>query len=131
VQARQNVVEVVTGTVDEADGVLDGPVDLHELPRPRLAVEHVDVLRDDPVQHAAAFELDEHRVRTVGLLVAQPDEALAVELPEARRVGAPGVDVRDLHRVDVRPQAGPRRAEVGDVGRHGDPRAGQGHDRTR
>ena len=40
----------------------------------------------------------------VGLLVAERGEALAVEAPEAHRVGAEGVDVRDLHRVDVLPQ---------------------------
>src|SRR6185312_10056674 len=47
----------------------------------------------------------------------------AVEVPEALGVRPPRIDVRDLHRVDVLPQPGSGRAEVGDPGRHRDPRA--------
>ena len=68
-----------------------------------------------------AFQLGEHAVRLVGALVDERGEAVAVEAPEAVGVAPPGVDVRDLHRVDVLPEAGAGRAEVRDPGRHRDP----------
>ena len=95
--------------------------------RARQRVQPVDVLRDHARDQPAALELGDRAVRAVGLLAVEDREALAVEVPEARRVAPPDVDVGDLHRVDVRPQAGHRRAEVGDAGRHGDAGAGQ-HD---
>ena len=58
-----------------------------------------------------ALELDQRAVRPVGQLLAERREALAVEAPEAHRVLAKRVDVRDLHRVDVLPQ--PRAAANG------------------
>ena len=57
-----------------------------------------------PETQPAPLELGHRAVRAVGLLAVQHREALAVEGPEARRVAAPDGDVRDLHRVDVRPQ---------------------------
>src|SRR3954470_2259665 len=108
--------------------MLDRAVDLDQLRRARLAVQHVDVLRDDGVELAAALEGDQRAVRSVGLLALERLEAIAIEVPEALRVGAPRIDVRDLHRVDVLPQPGAGRAEVGDPGRHRDPRAGQRDD---
>ena len=77
-----------------------------------------------------ALQLDERAVGAVGLLALERREALAVEAPEAHGVGAEGVDVRDLHRVDVLPQPRARRAEVGDARRHRDARAGQRDDRA-
>src|SRR5919112_6193517 len=65
----------------------------------------------------------------VGPLVAERLEPFAVEAPEALGVRAPRVDVRDLHRVDVLPDAGARRAEVRDPGGNRDPGAGQRDDR--
>ena len=45
------------------------------------------------------------RCAPLGSLVAERLEAVAVEAPEALGIRAPGVDVRDLHRVDVLPDA--------------------------
>ena len=84
------------------------PVDLDELARARPAVEHVDVLGDDRVEVAAALELDQRAVGAVGLLALERLEAVAVEVPEALGVRAPGVDVGHRHRVDVLPQPGAR-----------------------
>ncbi len=106
-------------------------MDLHELPSARRRVQAVDVLRDDRVQHAAALELGERVVGAVGPLVAQGLEALAVEAPEALGLAAEDVDVGDRHRIDVLPQPRTRGTEVGDPGRHRDPRAGERDDRLR
>src|SRR5947209_18909603 len=70
-------------------------------------------------------------VRAIGLLVMKRFKALAIEAPEAFWVAAKHVDVSDLHRVDLRPQPGLRRAEVRNPGRHRDPCTGQRHHRTR
>ena len=83
-----------------------------------------------PVEQPAPLELGQRLVRAVGPLVARAREARPVEGPEARRVALEDVDVGDLHRVDVLPQPRPGRAEVGDPGRHRDPRAGQRDRRT-
>ena len=94
----------------------------------RLAVQAVDVLGDDGVEQAGALERGQRLVGAVGLLVLERGEAVAVEVPEALGVAPEDVDVRDLHRVDVLPQPGAGRAEVGDPGGHGDPGAGEGDD---
>ena len=64
--------------------------------RPRPGVQPVDVLRDHRVEQPGVLELDERRVRPIGLLVLERLEALAVEAPEAspgrggtRRCGRP------------------------------------------
>src|SRR4051794_22678103 len=129
-QPRADLGERVLRAALQARRVLDRAVHLDQLPRAGLAVQHVDVLRDDGVELAAALELDQRAVRAVGLLALQRLEAVAVEVPEALRIGAPGIDVRDLHRVDVLPQPGSGRAEVGDPGRHRDPRARERDDRA-
>ncbi len=121
--------EVRRGAAVQAGGRRDRPVDLHELPRARHAVQAVDVLRDDRVQDAALLELDEGEVRAVGLLAVERLEAVVVEGPEARGVAPPRVDVGDLHRVHVAPDPAAGRAEVRDPGRHRDAGAGQRDDR--
>ena len=97
---------------------------------PARGVQPVDVLGDHRVEQPGPLELGQRLVRAVGLLVLQRLEAAAVEVPEALGVAPEDVDVGDLHRVDVLPQAGARRAEVRDPGRHRDPRPGQRHDRA-
>jgi hypothetical protein len=81
-------------------------VDLDQVLCPRRPVQAVDVLRDDGLHDAAALQLDERTVRAVRRLVPQHREAVAVEVPEALRIAPEDLDVRDLHRVDVLPQAG-------------------------
>ena len=109
--------------------MVDRPVDLDELPGAGAAVQPVDVLGDDGVEDArAARARPAPRARRSGSLSRSALEAVAVEVPEALGVAPEHVDVRDLHRVDVLPQPGAGRAEVGDPGRHRDPRAGQGDD---
>src|SRR5215218_300065 len=103
----------------------DRAVDLDQVARPRQPVQAVDVLRDDRLDDPAALELHQRLVRAVRPLPAQGREAVAVELPEPRRVALEDLDVGDLHRVDVRPQPGARRAEVRNAGRHRDARAGK------
>src|SRR5262245_4260386 len=49
----------------------------------------------------------------------------AVEAPEPGRVAAEGVDMRDLHRIDLLPEPLTRGAEVRDPAGHGDAGAGQ------
>ncbi len=68
---------------------------------------------------------------TIGPLVAERLEAGPVVRPEAGRVAFEDVDVGNLHRVDVGPEAGLRRAEVGNPGWNRDPGAGQHHGRAR
>ena len=90
----------------------------------------VDVLRDRRRRAARARSSSASASwAPLGSLVAERGEARAVEAPEALRVAPEGVDVRDLHRVDLLPQPRAGRAEVGDPGRHRDPRAGEGDDR--
>ena len=108
------------------EAVRDRTVDLDHILRPGGGVQAVDVLRDD-----RDAELRQRAVRAVGLLALERREAVAVEAPEALRVAPPDGDVGDLHRVDVGPQPGARRAEVGDPGRDGDARPGEGDDRPR
>ena len=93
-------------------------MDLDQLTRPSLAMEHVNVLRDHTVQQPAALELDEREVGVVGLAVAQGREAFPVEGPEALGLMTKYLDVGDLHRVDVCPQASARGAEVWNPRRH-------------
>ena len=114
----------------QARGRPDRPVDLDRL-RARRGVQPVDVLGDHAGDEPAPLQLGDRAVRAVGLLAVEDREALAVEGPEALGVAAPDGDVRDLHRVDVRPQPGHRRAEVGDPGRHRDPRPRQDDHRPR
>jgi hypothetical protein len=78
----------------------------------RLGVKAVDVLGDHALEHPPALELRERPVGGVGLLAVEGLEARPVEVPEAPRVAVEGVDVGDLHRVDLLPQALPGRAEV-------------------
>ena len=66
-----------------------------------------------------------------GCFVAEVGEARPVVAPEAARVAVEGVDVGDLHRVDLRPQPRPRGAEVGNPRGHRDPGPGQRDDRAR
>ena len=105
----------------QARGGADRAVDLDRI-GPRAGVQAVDVLRDHARDQPAPLELDDGAVGAVGLLAVEDREALPVEGPEARRVAPPHVDVRDLHRVDVRPDARLRGAEVRDAGRDGDAR---------
>ncbi len=72
---------------------------------------------------AALLELRERAVGVVWLLRAELVEARAVVAPEASRVRVEGVDVGDLHRIDVLPEARAGRAEVRDARRHRDARA--------
>ena len=72
-------------------------------PRAGLAMEHVDVLGDHRVQQAALLERHERAVGAVGQLRAERREALAVEAPEAHRIAAEDLDVRDRHRVHPAP----------------------------
>ena len=104
---------------------------LDQLGRAGLAVQHVDVLRDHRIEHAGALERHQRVVGGVRLLAAEGREALAVEAPEAHGVAVKGVDVRDLHRVHLLPQARVRRTEVGDPRWHRDARTGQRDDRAR
>ena len=114
-----HVGERVARAARRARGVLDRAVHLDELARPRPAVEAVDVLRDHGVEpRPRRSSSTSASWAPLGRLSSSACEALAVEAPEAVRVAPPGVDVRDLHRVDVRPQPG-RRA----CGSRGCPRA--------
>ena len=67
------------------------------------------------LEQPAALELGEHLVGAVGLHSAQPAQARAVELPERDRVRPEGVDVGDLHRVDLLPEPLPGRPKVGNA----------------
>src|SRR5438105_1439064 len=91
----------------------------------------IDVLRDHRVEQPSPLELGEREVGSVRALVLERLEPPPVEVPEALRVSVEHVDVRDLHRVDVRPDARPGRAEVRDPRGHGDPGAGQRDGRLR
>src|ERR671924_1370645 len=71
-------------------------------------------------RHTRSFHVT--GVQTCALPILEPPEALGV--------GAPCVDVGDLHRIDVLPQAGPGGAEVGDARRDRDARAGERDDRA-
>ena len=62
----------------------------------------------------------------VRLLLAEHLETLPVEAPETGRIAFEGVDVGDLHRVDLLPDPLARRAEIRDPAGHGDPRARSG-----
>ena len=84
-QPREHAAERRPLAARQARARRDRAVHLDELPRARLAVQHVDVLRDDRVQQPAALELGQRAVRAVGLLVAERLEAVAVEAPEALR----------------------------------------------
>ncbi len=94
---------------------------------PAEPMEPVDVLGDHAAEEAPALELRECLVRRVRTSVVEAREPFAVEPPEAVRVAVERVDVGDLHRVHVAPQAGPRGAEVRDARGHGDTRPGQRH----
>jgi hypothetical protein len=90
-------------------------VDLDHTLGTGLGVEGVDVLGDHRLQEAAPLELRQRLVGPVRLHVGKHLQALAVEAPETGRIAAEGVDVRDLHRVDLLPDAHAGRPEVGDT----------------
>ena len=125
-----HVFQFIPWTTDKTGRMGDRAVHLDQVLRPGPLVQPVDVLGDHRVEQPGPLELDERGVRAVRLLVPERLEALAVEAPEPLRVAAEGVDVGDLHRIDVGPQPGSRRAEIGDSRRHRDPGAGQRHDRV-
>ncbi len=103
-------------------------MDLDHTLRPRGAMEAIDVLGDDRSYQASLLELGQDAVGAIGLLGAKLVKARPVVAPEARRVAMEGVDVGDLHRVDVLPHAGSGCAEVGNARRHRNAGTGQ-HDR--
>ena len=129
-QAHAHLLQRHARATQQTRAAGDAAVHLDQLARARLAVQHVDVLRDHRVEQPVALHRHERVVGAVGELAAERREALAVEAPEAHGVAAEGVDVRDLHRVDLLPHARARRAEVGDAGRHRDAGARQRHDRA-
>src|SRR5205807_6744219 len=92
-EPRARVLEGILRAAGKARTRCDRAVHLDQLACPSLRVQPVHVLRDHGVEHAAALELHQRRMRAVGLLVAQGREALAVEAPEALRVAAEGIDV--------------------------------------
>src|SRR4051794_25585771 len=116
-------VEVEAAAALQADRVRNGAVHLDQVFRSGGAVQPVDVLRDHGADQSAPLELRDDLVRTIRPLVAQRHEALRIEVPKAVGVAPEGVDVRDLHRVDLLPHPLPGRAEVGDPRWNRNPRS--------
>ena len=92
----------------EAARGADRAVHLDHVPRAGPLVQAVDVLRDHRLHEPGPLELGERGVAGVRLARGEHLEAQRVELPDRSRVAPPGVDVRDLERVVLRPDA-PRR----------------------
>jgi hypothetical protein len=103
-------------------------VDLDQLARAGLAMQLIDVLGDHGLEQARGLHRGERAVGGIGLLVRERVEALRIEAPEALGVAPEGIDVGYLHRVYALPQAGPRRAKVGDPRGHRDARTGERDD---
>ena len=91
--------------------------------RARLRVQPVDVLGHDRVQLPARTRARPAPAwAPLGSFSSSVGEPGPIEAPEALRVAVEGVDVGDLHRVDLLPQPLARGAEVGDPRGDRDPR---------
>src|SRR4029077_6533027 len=126
VEQLLDLLEAERGTTRPAGAGLDRAVYLDHPLGSGLVVQHVDVLRDHRLELIAPLELGQGSVGVVRLDGAQAVETRAVEAPELWRIALERIDVRDLHRIDVLPEALSGRSEVRDPARDGDPRPGEG-----
>ena len=78
---------------------------LDDLLRAGTLVEAVDVLRHDRADPAALLELRDCAVPVVRLRLREHREPVLVEFPHARGIAPERVDVTDLVRIELRPNA--------------------------